>query len=304
VRPAPPRVLAAALLLLASGPTARAAAPARTTLRLGVIAEEQNEPDRMLRVFGDLLACLRERLAPSAVDVGGLVVARDVDDLSARIARGEVDLVIETVFPTVMLQERSRRLSPSLVVVRRGQREYRSVFFAPKGSSIQGLADLRGRTLVLQVVRSTSAFALPRAELERVGLSLGPADDVRTGRRDVRYVLALAEVNQAVWVLHGRGDAGAFSDANWAALPEKIRSQLRIFHETRPVVRGLASFRTDLDARVRRVTEETLCGLAGDATGRAALAAAGGVTRFEPLTSADRRGLRDLAALLRPGARR
>jgi phosphonate transport system substrate-binding protein len=294
------------LLLLASLPaaTAPAAAPAGTPLRLGVIAEEQNEPDRMLRVFGDLLARLRERLAPSAVDVGDLVMARDVDDLSQRIARGEVDFVIETVFPTLMLQERSRRLSPSLVVVRRGQREYRSIFFAPKDAPIHGLADLRGRTLVLQAVRSTSAFALPRAELERAGLSLGPADDASTGRRDVRYVLALAEINQAVWVLHGRGDAGAFSDANWAALPEKIRSQLRIFHETRPIVRGLASFRTDVDARVRRVAEETLCGLDGDATGRAALAAAVGVTRFEPLTAADRRELRDLAALMRPGARR
>jgi phosphonate transport system substrate-binding protein len=295
------RVLA--LLALALLPAAGTPAQDdRVPLRIGVVAEEQNEPDRMLRVFGDLLARLRERLAPAGIDVGGLVVARDVEDLSLRLARGEADFVIETVFPTLMLLERSQALSPSLVAIRRGRREYRSVFFTRKESPIRSLADLRGRTLVLQVVRSTSAFALPKAELERAGLTIGPADDSTSGRRDVRYVLALAEINQAVWVLHGRGDAGAFNDSDWEALPDGIRSKLRIFHETRPIVRGLLSFRTGLDPRTRRLAEDALVGLDGDEAGRAALAAAAGITRFEPLTEADRRELRSLAAVLRPGA--
>ena len=299
-----PAALLVAATFLGAGGGALAAAPARPTLRLGVVAEEQNEPDRMLRVFGDLLARLRERLSPKGVDVGGLVVARDVDDLSQRIARGEADFVIETVFPTLMLQERSGALSPALVVVRRGQREYHSVFFTRNEAPIHRLADMRGRTLVLQVVRSTSAFALPRAELERAGLSVGPADDSTAGRRDVRYVLALSEINQAVWVLHGRGDAGAFNDSNWAALPEKIRSQLRVFHESRPIVRGLLSFRTGLDPRVRHAVEEVLVTLDSDEAGRAALDAAAGITRLEPLTTSDRQELRALAAVLRPGPAR
>jgi len=273
---------------------------ARAPLRLGVIAEEANEPDRMLSVFGEMLGRLRERLAPSGVDVGGLVIARDVDDLSQRIAAGEVDLIVETVFPTLVLQERSRRLEPALVVVRRGQREYRSVFFTKKDAPIRDLADLRGRTLVLQVLRSTSAFALPKAELERAGLAVVPADDPRAGRGQVRYVLAFAEINQAVWVLHGKGDAGAFNEGDWAALPEKIRSQLRVFHETQPIVRGLLSFRAGLDPRVRRLAEDALQGLDDDAPGRAALAQASGITRFEPLSARDRQELRGLAAVLRP----
>ena len=267
--------------------------------RLGVIAEEQNEPDRMLRVSGEMLARLRERLTPSGVDVGDLVIARDLDDLSQRLARGEVDLVIETVFPTLVLQERSRRLEPALVMVRRGQREYRSVFFTKKDGPIRDLAGLRGRTLVLQVRRSTSAFALPKAELERAGLAVVPAEDPRAGRAHVRYVLALAEINQAVWVLHGRGDAGAFNEGNWVALPEKIRSQLRVFHETRPIVRGLLSFRAGLDPRARRLAEEALQALDDDEPGRAVLARASGITRFEPLTTRDRQELRGWAAVLR-----
>jgi phosphonate transport system substrate-binding protein len=265
-----------------------------------VVAEEPNEPDRMLRVFSALIDNLRERLRPANVRVGDLVIARDLDDLSQRLARGDVDFVLETVFPTLVLQERSRSLEPSLVVVRRGQREYRSVFFARRDAPIHSLRDLRGRTLVLQALRSTSAFALPKAELESVGLTLAPADDLRSRPDDVRYVLALAEINQAVWVVHGKGDAGAFNEGDWAALPEKVRSQLRVFHETRPIVRGLVSFRTGLDAGARAAAEQILLKLDGDEAGRAALAQAGEVTRFERLTPGDSAGLRRWAPVLRP----
>jgi phosphonate transport system substrate-binding protein len=276
-----------------------AAQPPPPPVHLGVIAEEVNEPNRMLNVYGALTALLRERLAPAGIGVGGLVIARDLDDLSQRLVRGEADFVIETVFPTLVLQERSRCLEPSLVVVRRGLREYRSVYFTRKEAPIRDLTDLRGRTLVLQALRSTSAFALPKAELEGIGLAVVPADDTRAGRGNVRYVLAGAEINQAIWVLHGKGDAGAFNEGDWAALPEKVRSQLRVFHEGRPIVRGLLSFRAGLDAGARTKIEETLLGLHEDEAGRAALAAAVGVTRFERLTAGDRAGLRRWAPVLR-----
>lgn len=295
-------VAAATIALLAA--TRAVGQDAPVPLRLGVVAEEPNEPDRMLRVYGEVLARLRERLAPAGVAVGGLVIARDLEDLSQRIVRGEVEFVLETVFPTLVLQERSRKIDSALVVVRRGQREYRSVFFVRKESPVRALGDLRGRTLVLQALRSTSAFALPKAELERAGLALVSADEDRSGRGNVRYVLALAEINQAVWVLHGKGDAGAFNEGDWAALPDRVRSQLRVFHETRPIVRGLLSFHAGLDPRVRRLAQEALLGLDDDEPGRAALALASGITRFEPLTASDRKGLRDWAAVLRPRSRR
>ncbi len=297
------RALALALALTLA-PVPPVAAQERAPLRLGVVAEAANEPDRMLAVYGEMLSRLRERLAPSGADVGELVIARDLDDLSQRLAHGEVEFVIETVFPTLVLQERSRALDPALVLVRRGQREYRTVFFTKEDSPIRRLADLRGRTLVLQVARSTSAFALPRAELERAGLPLVSADEPTIAGTDVRYVLALAEINQAVWVLHGRGDAGAFNEGDWAALPERIRAPLRVFHETPPIVRGLLSFRAGLEPRLRRLAEEALVGLDDDERGRAALARATGITRFEPLTAADRQGLRRWAPLLRPAPSR
>ncbi len=291
----------AALLGLVATPPAASGAPAGPVpCHLGVIAEQPNEPDRMLQLYGEMVARLREHLAPANVPLGDLVIARDLDDMSQQLVRGDVDFVIETVFPTLVLRERSRCLDPSLVVVRRGQRNYRSVFFTRQEAPIRGLADLRGRTLVLQVLRSTSAFALPKAELAGAGLALVPADDPRAGRENVRYVLAMAEINQAIWVVRGRGDAGAFNEGDWAALPKKVRSRLRVFHETRSIVRGLLSFRSGLAARVRKEVEDVLLRLDQDEAGRVALTRAGGVTRFEQLTAADRRELRRWTSILGP----
>ena len=280
-------------------PRATQAPSPEKALRFGVMAEEAREPDRVLRVFEPFIELLRSRLLPHGIRVPEMLVARDIDDLSQRIRQGQVDLLIETVFPSLMLKERSACLDPSMVVVRAGQREYRSVFFTTKEAPIQKLADLQGRILVLQALRSTSAFAVPKAELAARGMRVLPNDDPRPDAKAVRYVLAGAEVNQAVWVLHGRGAAGAFNEGDWQALPEGVRSQLRIFHETRPLLRALLSLRTKLDPAIRARAEEVLLHLDGDAEGREILARTTGITRFERLTPRDRDGLRQSEAVLR-----
>jgi len=283
---------------------AAAAAEPKTTVRFGVIAEEPNEPDRMFNVYSPLLAELRQRLAIAGIGISELVIARDLDDLSQRLSRKEVDFVLESVFPMLAMRERSRNLDPALLVVRRGLREYRSVFFTRQESPIRSLVDLRGRTLVLQAIRSTSAFAVPRAELARAGLRLVAADDAAADPKAVRYVLALAEVNQAVWVLHQKGDAGAFNEGDWQALPEKIRAQLRIFERSRPIQRGLIAFRGDLAPATRRAVEQAMLALHEDEAGLAALAGAAGITRFERLTPAERQAVLAWAPVLLPSRHR
>ena len=275
--------------------------PTPVPLRFGVVAEEPGEPDRMLQVFAGLIVQLRERLRPLRVEVEDLVIARDLDDLSRKLARGDVDFVLETVFPTLVLQERSLGLEPSLVVLRRGQREYRSVFFARRDAPIRSLRDLKGRTLVLQVLRSTSAFALPKAELESAGLTLAPADDLRSRPSDVKYVLARAEINQAVWVLHGRGDAGAFHEGNWAALPgegEVAAPDLPRDEADRAGPRLLPDRARRGGARCRRGRPP------GDARGRGGPRRPGPGGRDHRLRAAHRRGPRGAPALgPRPAAR-
>jgi phosphonate transport system substrate-binding protein len=280
---------------LALAPFALGGAPADVKpIRFGVISEEASEPDRMLRVYSPLLQEMRKRLEPKGVSVAPLVIAEDLGDLSRRLKRGEVDLVIETVFPTLELQDQSgQAVAPRLAIVRREQREYHSVFFAARGGTIKTLEDLRGRTLVLQAERSTSAYAVPRAELARRGIGLEPFGRTASRKDVAYYVLAGAELNQAIWVLNGKGDAGAFNEGDWASLPEKVRSELAIFHETRPMLRGVLSLRSSLDAETARVCEDVLLAMNADPAGQNALFSAAGITRFERLTAKDFSNLRE-----------
>src|SRR5262245_57637451 len=106
---------------------ARAASPPRPTLRFGVITEQSHEPDRMLRIYSDLLAELRTALDKKGFDVDSLVIAQDLSDLTNRLARKEVDMVAETLFVTLDLQTDDLfSVQPSLAMVRRNQREYHS----------------------------------------------------------------------------------------------------------------------------------------------------------------------------------
>ena len=270
-----------------------AASAVRTkVLRFGVIAFHANEPDRVLRVYADLLTEMARRLKPQGFEVAPLVIARDLPELSRLLGRGEVDMVAETVFVTLDLQQEPLvSLTPRLAIVRREEREYHTVFFTRKDGAIRSLEQLRGRTLVLQAERSTSAFAVPRAELAGHGIPMFPAGQPRAPRDAASFVFAGAEVNQAVWVLYGRGDAGAFNEGDWDRLPRKIRDSLTIFHETRPLLRGLVSFRTGLDGSLRQAAEAALLDVHKEEAGREALRKADGVTRFDRLTDTDRASL-------------
>lgn len=286
--------------LLAATTIRATAQTSEKRLRFGVIAEQANEPDRMLRVYSDLLAELSLKLAPRGIEVTPLIITRDLAELARLLAQGEVDMVSETVFVTLDLQqERLVSLTPRLAIVRRDQREYHSVFFTNKTSAISKLADLRGRTLVLQAARSTSAYAVPRAELARHGIPIFPAGQPKAPRNAAFYVFAGAELNQAIWVLKGKGDAGAFNEGDWNRLPEKVRAGLTIFHETEPLLRGLVSFRDGLGPAIRRASEEALVALHREESGQRALRQADGITRFERLTARDVDGLASWRRALR-----
>ena len=179
---------------------------------------------------------------PSGVDVGDLVIARDVDDLSQRIARGEVEFIIETAFPTLVLQERSRppRPRPGRGAARAARRP--GVCSSRRRTRPSAASpDLRGRTLVLQVLRSTSAFALPKAELDRAGLfTLVPADDARAGRspRAVRPRPPPRSTRRC-GCCTGRATRARSTRGTGPLCPRRSARSSASFSESQPIVRGL-----------------------------------------------------------------
>lgn len=286
--------LVAWLLALA----APAPAAESTPFHLGVINERPQDPNHALNEFGKLHSYLAERLGRQGIRVGKLVIARDLNEMATLISEDQVQAVIEGLMSTLVLQRRTERLQPALVAWRKGQREYHSVFFVRRDSGIDKLADLAGRTLVFEAPRSTSAYLLPKAELVGAGLVLAYSDQSGSAPGVVYYRFAGSEENQAYWVERGIADAGAFNNGDWQRLAEPVRNRLRIIHRTRPMLRWLLSFETDLDPAVRSAVSVALVDAEQHDAGREALQQASRISRFEPLSAADRSDLAYWSAVL------
>lgn len=263
--------------------------------RLGVINEQPERPILALQQYGPLHAYLDAQLQARGLESAGLVVASSLEEMAARIRAGTVNALIEGVMPTLELQRQGGQLDIRLLLWRKGQRQYQTVFFTRNDSPITRLDELRGKTIVFESHRSTSAYGVPRAVLREAGLRVAPHEGLTPAdaaeREMVQFVFAKTELNQAYWVHSGRGDAGAINNGDWERLPESIKRDLRIFHVTLPVLRWLLSFVTTTDARTRHAVEEILLSMHRDPEGRAALEAASGITKIELLSAEDRANL-------------
>jgi phosphonate transport system substrate-binding protein len=261
-------------------------------LRIGVISERVNQPDYVIAQYQRLLDLLRQRLLADGIHVNELVVARDLADMAAKIRRREVDMVMESLFPLLWLETQGVGLDLALAAWRKGRRESRSVFFVAQNSEIRSLDDLGGKILVLETPRSTTAYALPRMALADSGFRVVPRDDMKVGGREVGFVLAGDEVNEAYWVAHGKADAGAFNSEDWDELPDNLRRQLKIIHTTAPILRWLVAYRARLPYEVRERVNAELLALEASAEGQRALAAMRGTLRFDMLSQQDRNAVR------------
>jgi len=260
-------------------------------VRLGVVSERPDRPSEALEQYGPLNAYLERRLSPAGVQVADLVIARDLAEMARFLDAGEVDVLIEGVIPTLKLERDTQRIRPSLLVWRKGQRQYHSLFFVRRDSPITGLQDLAGRTIAFESKRSTSAYFVPLFMLRDAGLEVVPAASEAPSPGAVRYHFAGSELNQAYWVHDGRADVGAFNDGDWERTPAAIREELRVIARTPPLLRWLVSFSTELDTKTEQAVSEVLLEMHQNADGQAALAAAAHIARLEHLSDDDRANL-------------
>jgi phosphonate transport system substrate-binding protein len=288
------RIVAA--LVLACAATLAAADRDDGLLVLGRISDD---PARHHAQLQPLLDYVVPRMADLGVREGRVLMARDSQQMASYLRRGRVDWVTETAATGLVLAERSgARL---LVATERdGAAMYHSVLFARRDSGIHSLADLRGRSLVLQNINSTSAYFAPAAAILQAGLPmeilLSPEDRPRPGT--VGYLFARSEANVATWVHKRLADAGAFSDIDWRnlqRLPAGFRADLQVIHATEPVPRAVEVVRSGLDPRREARLRELLLAAAGDPDARTPMLHFFRTTRFLEIDDALQASLVKLA---------
>lgn len=263
-----------------------------------VIGSVSHEPADEIRKFQPLADYLARHLAEHGVDQGKVVVVRGMKEMAQRLRSGEVDIYIDSAFPSIVVS----RLSDSRILLRRwkkGRAEYRSVIFVRNDSPIQAVSDLSGQVIAFEEPYSTSGYFLPKSALLQTGLKLteqaGAGAPAKAG--EAGYVFAMDDSNIPVWVLRGKVGAGAMDDASFAKLPPQRRDNLRVVHQTAALPRHLVSVRKGLDPRLVNGIKAVLLAMEHSEEGRQVLQKFEMTTRFDELPGGPEKALAPLLVL-------
>jgi phosphonate transport system substrate-binding protein len=254
--------------------------------RVGLIGAD---PGQILQDIDPFVEYLRSTLRRSGIRDVTVFVARNPDQVRRRMQKGKLDFILASAYPVIEME--SHELIPAVVAFQETAREESAVFFVREESSLQGLGDLRGKTVVFGTPWSTAGYALAKAELYRKELSLSESTDKVAPDDAVRYAFAGEPINQAFQIIQHRADAGVFSSSDWDALSPTAKTRLRIIHRTAPVIRLLGSFHSSFPPALKEAVEQALVAMSETGEGRTALAGALNVKRFERLTGEDSNSL-------------
>lgn len=265
-----------------------------------VLGRVSDDPKSHYDQLKPLLDYVVPRLASVGIRSGRILMARDLQQMTSYLRRGQVDWINETAGNAGLLERRGVATS-FLVTEREGATRYHSVFFVRRDSPVRTLADLAGRSVGFQNPYSTSAYYLPAAELLDHGMKLevllSPMDKPAPGA--VGYLFARTELNVTTWVHKRLVDAGVFSNLDWAnpqRMPPTFAQDFRIVARTADVPRALMLTRKGMDPKVEARLREVLMEASADPDAGEVLRRFIGTSRFVPITEEDRRALDRLGA--------
>ncbi len=100
-----------------------------------------------------------------------LVVVNDYDDLSNKLASGELDVAALSSSSYVRAHQRDATIRPIATPVRRGNNtDYQGYILVRRSSDLHALEDLKGKVFCYVNPTSTSGYLYPRALLRKAGL--------------------------------------------------------------------------------------------------------------------------------------
>ena len=245
---------------IAPDPRASAAAPGRV-LTLGDI--DPDTPALKLERIEPLARYLAPELAAVGVSDVRIRIAPSIDRMIELMNAGEVDVYLDSLYPTLQVRQRSG----SRIILRTwvgDLPEYHSMFIARRDGGVRKLSDLTDRVIAFEEPHSTSGFFLPALHLRRGGHPVDELDsaDARPEAGAIGYVFSGDAENTVERVLRGSVAAGAISNEDYDALSEAGRARLRVLSRTISIPRRLVSVRRGLPEAVTRALSVALVAVA------------------------------------------
>ena len=257
---------------------------------IGAISNKAKKHIKFATPLADYLAA---HLSHYGYNNGRVVVVKTANEMAELLKKGEVDLVSETLFSALKLQQQAG----AKLVLKRWKNNvgvYSSVIFIRKDSDITSLEDLKGKIIAFEDQESSSGYFLPATMLASKGYELHklssldqPVPEDKIGYVFAKDILRAAnEISISSWVYRRVVDAGAFSNINWNEdedMPWKFRSELKILHESELYPRNLLLARPDMKQSEQEAIKKILMSAETTEEGKKALVRYQKTRKFEEL---------------------
>lgn len=182
-----------------------------------VLGKVDSEPTDAILGWQPTVDYLAANLGGPNAWVGEVKIASDTETMSRWLVEGEVDLMIDSLYPAMIIAESSG--AQPFLLRNTSKPDKSAVFFVRSDSGVASIDALKGQVVSLAEPHSTSGFMLPMAYMEKRGLDPieVSGDDREVGPEDVGYIFAGDDDVVALWVLNGTVvagvvDQGTFSD--------------------------------------------------------------------------------------------
>jgi len=274
-------LLTAALIVTAGFSQAQPEQSESNILRLGKVTSNPQKQYKRIQPMAELLA------AELGYDKGLSLFTRNIEGMLQKLHNGEVDVFTGSAYEAAILIH-SGAGEVLALKHKEGVHEYRSIVVVRSDSGIDSIDQLRGKTIAFEDEDSTSAFRVPRMEMEKAGLKLtedgisSPVDEL------VHYRFSGSEQNSSAWLYRGTVDAIALSNLDWARsdnVPAFQQERFKIIFSSRPIPRAVEVVRASMSQTARADLRQALINLQPDGEVTAIMRAYHKTTQFSPVDS-------------------
>ena len=278
--------------------TAKVDSGATGVITLGDI--DPDEPAKKVARFQPLADYLARSLSNYGIGAGRVRIARDIDEMGTLLKDGTVSIYMDSLFPTVSVQE----LSGSEIIARRWKDRvptYWSTFVALRDSGFDEVSDFKGAVIAFEEPHSTSGFLLPAGTLAQRGhvLTEIAAVNAHVALEEIGYIFSGDEENTFELIQRGDVAGGGVSNDDFAGLPDETKKLFVAFDRTVEVARQLVSVAPGLDTALTEEVRRLLFELDQSDEGRDILDGLKNTLKFDDLTDEDRLKVEEFKDLMK-----
>ena len=294
--------MAILIFMLLIIPVSWASAETVSRDRVLVIGKVTDNPKKHYQTLKPMVDYVVSKMADLGVKESKVLMASNNEQMISYLKQGKIDWITETPFSALLYQEKTGA-EFLLRKWKKGVPEYHTLIFTRKDSSIQTLADLKGKVIAFEDPGSTSGYYIPASILIREGfeLALLGSPKERPARKMIGYVFSGQEVNTSIWVHKGIVDAGAINNLDWNKndhLDQALKPDLKIVYKTMNYPRALEVVRKDLDSKIKQRLKEILLSAQNDPAAKKVLRSYQKTKKFDEIDEKTWTGLKEAKDLL------